>query len=182
MTKHDSFRCVVPTEMLPKLAQSTCACSPGSTERRKKSFVTWLGPDAFYIATHRPDRARIAALCNHLEKARRAQARVLFERRTEKALIRLENRGGWAEFKVYKPLGLNGTLDGLSMQAELGCNGAKLPMLGEEEPPNAGATGLVDHRATSKSMSCRRSPNSPTPERSRWRRRFPAPRGSQSSV
>src|SRR5205807_1382254 len=82
---------------------------------------------------------------------------------------------------VYEPPRLDGELDRVVMKAELGCDGADLPVLGEKHPPDSRALLIGDHRATSEMTSRSRSRKLPSPSR-RGRRRRGAPAGTQTTL
>src|SRR5207248_5756391 len=112
------------------------------------------------------DRAGVAARMKHLEQARRTQARMFFERLLDECLVGVEQRGPNEGAESNEAVGLDGGAHRLVVHAELGGDRAELPVLGEEEAANLGAQLVVDHRATSRASSRRRSRKS--------RSRFPS--------
>jgi len=94
---------------------------------------------------------------------RRAQARVLLERLAHEVLVRVELGRPHRPRAPREAVTLDGQADGVVVDAQLGGDRADRPVLGEEEAPNARVQLDVDHRATSKSRSWRRSRKSPMP-------------------
>ncbi len=72
---------------------------------------------------------------------------MLLERRADEVLVRIEHGRGRSKGDVGEPLDLDGQRDGVAMNAQLGGDGADLPVLGVEQPPDAGAQLRGDHRA-----------------------------------
>ena len=99
------------------------------------------------------------------------QLGMLVERLVDERLERVEQRRPELALRAHEPVALDGALDGVVVHAELGRDGADLPVLGEEQPPNACELLGVDHRATPAITSCASSAMSPSPRPSRRRRR-----------
>jgi hypothetical protein len=147
----------------------------------KKRLVTRDGPDLSDVAPNGVHAARVAAIPKHLEQARRSQARILLEGLLDECPVRLERRRATREATIGEALGLERKLDGVPMNTELAGDGADLPVLGEEEPPDASSLLLGDHRATSEITSRSRSRKLPSPCR-RSRRRWCTPAGTQTTL
>ena len=134
-------------------------------------------------ATYREDPAGVSALTQHLEEPRGTQTGIPLDRREDKVAIGIEHlRAQTKRGREERPT-LDGVMDGVAVNAQLGGDGADLPVLGEEEPPDRGTLLVRDHRATSSMRSFLRSSNFPMPKMSRRRTRRPCSRaGTQSSV
>jgi hypothetical protein len=83
--------------------------------------------------------SRIAALAQHLVEARRAQPRILRQRVAQERQIRVERRRPTAAAATQHTGAIDGSEDGLMMDAELGRDGADFPVLGVVQPTNLGA-------------------------------------------
>ena len=152
-------------------------------DRQTQERLVLRGPDARDEATHGEHRPRIPPIAEHLVQACGSQTGVLLERQVDEAAEGVEHLRANAELGREKRTALDRAMNSVVVKAELGGNGADLPMLGEEESPDRGALRVGDHRATSSMRSFRRSSNSPIPAMSRRRARRPcSSAGIQSRV
>ncbi len=157
-TDHD------PTEGRP-VHLGLLARQDGQTKER----LLPRGAHASDEAAHGEHPAGVTTLAQHLQEPRRAQTRVPRDRRKDEVAVRVEHLRAQSKRGRQERPTLDRMMDGVMVNAELGGDGADLPVLGEEESPDRRALRIRDHRATSSMRSFRRSSNSPMPAMS-WRR------------
>ena len=105
-----------------------------------------LGPQAPHETADLDDRARIAALADHLVDPRGAQTRILGQGVTDERQIRVEDAGPTHAGADACRLALHRGADRLMVEAELGRDGPDLPVLAVEQAPDLGALRGRDHR------------------------------------
>ncbi len=105
-----------------------------------------LGPQAPYEATDLDDRARIAALADHLVDPRGAQMRILRQGVADQRQIRVEDAGPTQARADACRLTLHRGADRVMVEAELGRDGPDLPVLAVEQASDLGALRGRDHR------------------------------------
>ena len=105
-----------------------------------------LGPQAPREAADLDDRARIAALADHLVDPRGAQIRILRQGVPDERQIRVEDAGPTQAGADPCRLALHRGAHRLMVEAELGRDGPDLPVLAVEQAPDLGALRGRDHR------------------------------------
>ena len=108
-----------------------------------------LGPQALDDASELVDRPGIAALSDHLVDAGGAQGGVLGQGVADERQVGVEGAGPARAAADADRLALDGGADGLTVEAELGRDGAHLPVLAVVEAPDLGALRGRDHRPSS---------------------------------
>ena len=119
-----------------------------------------LGPQAPHEAADLDDRARIAALADHLVDPRGAQIRILRQGVTDERQIRVEDAGPTQAGADPCRRALHRSADRLMVEAELRRDGPDLPVLAVEQAPDLGALRGCDHRSSS-SPRCRARASQP---------------------
>ena len=158
-------------------------CLLAGQDRQSQERLVLGGTGPRDEATDGKDRALVAAIAKHLVQPRRTQMGMLLEGDEDEVAVRVEHLRANAELGREERPALDGVMDGVAVQSELGGDGADLPVLGEEEATDLGALLARDHRATWSMSICLRSANCPMPVMSRRRARRPrAAAGIQSSV
>src|SRR5206468_11136101 len=117
------------------------------------------------VALHLDGRAGITPVAHHGPQPRGAQARVLFERRRDERLVRIERARPNLRAVPDEALALDGAPDGVVMHAELRGDGVEPPVLGVEEPADLRVQLRRDHGCGSQSCNWRTSAKSPRPAR-----------------
>ena len=108
-----------------------------------------FGPHAADEAANLDDRAGVAALSDHLVDAGGAQGGVLGQGVADERQVGVEGAGPAHAAADADRLALDGGADGLTVEAELGRDGAELPVLAVVEAPDLGALCGRDHRPSS---------------------------------
>ena len=133
---------------LPKEPQSTCACSPDQGDDPPVDGAGGLGPQAPHEASDLDDRARVAALVDHLVDACGAQPGVLGQGVADERQVGVEGGGPTHAAPDTSRLVLDGGADRLTVEAELGRDGPELPVLAVIQAPDLGALRGRDHRSS----------------------------------
>jgi hypothetical protein len=141
----------------------------GQNGQAKERFVRASGSHLAHVTTERPDRAAVAAPLDHLKEARGSKSRMLLEGGPHEVPVRIEQGDRRTKGHVGEALRLDCERYGVTVHPELGGDRADLPVLGVVQAPDASAQLRGDHRATSLSVSWRRSLKSPKPRMSRCR-------------
>ena len=90
------------------------------------------------------DASVVAAVVNHLVDARGAQSRMLLQRLTDEADVRIDH-GRPERLRVFETLTFNGVTHGIGMEIQFGCNRAHLPVFGVKIPADLRACFGIDH-------------------------------------
>src|SRR6202453_206800 len=140
-------------------------------DRETEERLVVRGTQARDKATYRKAPAAVATITEHLEEPCCAQARMPLNRRADEVAIGIEHLRAYAKRGDQERPTLDRAMDRIVVKAQLGGDGADLPVLGEKQSADLGALLVRDHRATSSMRSFRRSSNFPMPVMSRRRAR-----------
>ncbi len=130
---------------------------PRQRAEAEEGLLVRRGTDGPHVPAQLHHRARVPTGRDHVEEPRREQLRVVLERELDEALVRLQDRVLRPVLDVDEARRLDGVAYRVVVDAQLGADGPHLPVLGEEQPPHAGAQLFGDHRATSSISSRSRS-------------------------
>ena len=108
-------------------------------------------------APQRALAARVTTLDEHVVDARRDHTRKTLQGLQHKAAVGVQRRGALLARHRLGAQGAHDTPDDLMMDAELGGDGAFLPVLAEVQPADLDLNLAVDGHHTHSQPSCRRS-------------------------